>query len=138
MRILIDTNVLIDYLMCRTPHSDDAEKIIILCKNMQVKGCMAAHSLINILYILRKEMTLEEQKKFLLYLSEFIEIVGIDRRKILNVLTDDLFADVEDCLQAECAKDFSADYIVTRNVKDFQNSMIPAILPCEFLRRVNL
>ena len=138
MKILIDTNVLIDYLMRRTPYSDDAEKIIILCKNMQVRGCMAAHSVINILYILRKEMTLEEQKKLLLYLSEFIEIVGIDRRKIINVLTDGLFADVEDCLQAECAKDFSADYIVTRNVKDFQNSAIPAVLPDEFLERANL
>ena len=138
MNILIDTNVLIDYLMRRMPYSDDAEKIIILCKNMQIRGCMAAHSLINILYILRKEMTLDEQKKFLLYLSQFIEIVGIDRRKIVNVLTDNLFTDVEDCLQAECAKDFSADFIVTRNVNDFQNSTIPAIRPDEFLRRVNL
>lgn len=136
MKILIDTNVLIDYLMRRVPYSDDAEKIMFLCKNMQVKGCMAAHSVMNILYILRKEMTLDEQKKFLLYLSEFIEIIGIDRRKILYVLNDYLFSDVEDCLQTECAKDFSADYIVTRNIKDFENSAVPAILPEEFLKKV--
>ena len=77
MRVLIDTNVLIDYLMRRTPYSYSAEKIIVLCKNMQVKGCMAAQSIVNILYILRKEMTLEEQKKILLYLSEFVEIVTL-------------------------------------------------------------
>lgn len=136
MKILIDTNVLIDYIMRRVPYSDDAEKIIYLCKNMQVKGCMAAHSVMNILYILRKEMTLAETKTFILCLTEFIEIVGIDRKKIINILTDDSFSDVEDCLQYECAKAFEADYIVTRNIKDFENSLIPAILPNDFIKLI--
>ena len=72
------------------------------------------------------------------YISEFIEIVGIDRRKIINAVNNDLFTDVEDCLQTECAKEFSADYIITRNVKDFQNSSVTAISPDEFLKKVNL
>ena len=36
----------------------------------------------------------------------------------------------------ECAKEFSADYIVTRNIKDFQNSVIKPIMPDEFLKMV--
>lgn len=136
MKILIDTNVLIDYLMRRIPYSDDAEKLLFLCKNMQVKGCMAAHSVMNILYILRKEMTLAERKAFMLCLSEFIEIIGIDRKKIINILTDNSFADVEDCLQTECAKAFSADYIITRNTKDFASSSIPAVTPDEFIKMI--
>lgn len=138
MKILIDTNVLIDYLMRRVPYSDNAEKIIFLCKNMQIKGCMAAHSVMNILYILCKEMTLSERKSIILCLAEFIEIVGIDRKKIINVLNDELFDDVEDCLQTECAKAFTADYIVTRNIKGFENSAVPVILPDEFLKKVKL
>ena len=137
MRILIDTNVLIDYILRREPYTDDAEKIIFLCKNMQIEGCIAAHSVMNIFYILRKLMTLEKRKKFLNHISEFIAIVGIDRRKIINAVNNDRFTDVEDCLQTECAKEFSADYIVTRNVKDFQNSTIPAISPDEFLKKLN-
>ena len=138
MRILIDTNVLIDYILRREPYTGDAEKIIFLCKNMQIEGCIAAHSVMNIFYILRKLMTLEKRKKFLNNISEFIEIVGIDRSKIINAVNNDRFTDVEDCLQTECAREFSADYIVTRNVKDFQNSTIPAISPDEFLKKVNL
>ena len=138
MRILIDTNVLIDYILRRDPYTADAEKIIILCKNMEIKGCIAAHSIMNIFYILRKLMTLENRKKFMNYISEFIEIVGIDRRKIINAVNNDLFTDVEDCLQTECAKEFSADYIITRNVKDFQNSSVTAISPDEFLKKVSL
>ena len=138
MRILIDTNVLIDYILRREPYTDDAEKIIFLCKNMQIEGCIAAHSVMNIFYILRKLMTLEKRKKFLNHISEFIEIVGIDRRKIMSAVNNDQFTDVEDCLQSECAKEFSADYIVTRNVKDFQNSTIPAISPDDFLKKVDL
>lgn len=136
MKILIDTNVLIDYLMPRTPYSTDAEKIMILCKNGQINGCVAALSIMNCFYILRKGMTMEEQKKVWLAFSQFLEIVSIDRKKIMNILTDQKFSDVEDCLQAECAKEFKADYIVTRNVKDFRNSTVPAILPDEFLKTV--
>ena len=138
MRILIDTNVLIDYILRREPYTGDAEKIIFLCKNMQIEGCIAAHSVMNIFYILRKLMTLEKRKKFLNNISEFIEIVGIDRSKIINAVNNERFTDIEDCLQYECAREFSADYIVTRNVKDFQNSTIPAISPDEFLKKVNL
>jgi len=44
-------------------------------------------------------------------------------------------AELEDCLQEECAKEFYADYIITRNIKDFINSSIEAIEPHEFLKR---
>lgn len=137
MKILVDTNILVDYIVCRKPYSDDAENIMLLCKNNQVKGCIAAHTVMNLFYILRKEMSAEERKHLLLYISEFMEINGIDRYKIKNALNNSLFNDVEDCLQMECAKDFSADYIVTRNIKDFQNSDIPAILPDDFLKLFN-
>ena len=136
MKILIDTNVLIDYLMPRTPYFTDAEKIMLFCKNGQVNGSISALSIMNCFYILRKEMTVEEQKKAWLAFSQFLEIVSIDRRQIINVLTDQKFTDVEDCLQAECAKEFKADYIVTRNINDFKNSDVPAILPDEFLKTV--
>ena len=137
MRILIDTNVLIDYLMQRTPYLADAKKIILLCKDRRVNGCVAALSIINCFYILRKEMTVEEQKKAWLAFSQFLEIVSIDRKKIINMLNDDLFTDVEDCLQAECAKEFKADYIVTRNIDDYRHSAVPAVLPDEFLKKTN-
>lgn len=88
----------------------------------------------NSIYITRKEYTLEERRKILIGLCKNLDVVGIDRGKIINALNNDDFSDIEDCLQMECAKAFSVDYIVTRNIKDFEKSVIPAILPDEFLK----
>lgn len=134
MRVLIDTNVLLDYIANRTPYADAAEQIMIMCKDNKIDGCIAAHSIMNIFYILRKNMTVSERKNILFYLSQITEIIGIDKQKILNSISNDVFSDFEDCLQAECAKSFSADWIITRNIKDFENSAIKAITPDKFLK----
>ena len=54
---------------------------------------------------------------------------------LLSALDNEYFSDFEDCLQEECAVAISADYIVTRNTKDFASSRVPAILPDEFLEK---
>ena len=136
MKVLIDTNVLLDYIANRAPYANAAEQIIILCRDNIIDGCIAAHSMMNIFYILRKNMTVSERKDILFYLSQIAEIIGIDKQKILNSIGNDDFSDFEDCLQAECAKSFSADWIVTRNIKDFENSAIKAVTPDEFLRNL--
>ena len=136
MRALLDTNILIDYISLRPPFTDDAQAVLKLCMEGQIEGCIAVHSVTNAFYILRKEFTADERKSTLADLCRLLTVVGIDKDKIVSALENGDFSDVEDCLQVECAKDFKADYIVTRNITDFQNSTIPAILPDEFLRMV--
>ena len=133
MRVLLDTNILIDYISKRAPYEENARRILQLCMEKEIDGCIAAHSVMNIFYILRKEMSLEERRSFLIDLCKFLTVVGIDKIKIVNALKNDNFSDVEDCLQDECAAAFSAEYIVTRNVNDFENSKVKAITPDEFL-----
>ena len=60
---------------------------------------------------------------------------GIDRGKLTAALENDAFSDFEDCLQAECAIAFRADYIVTRNEKDYVASAVPCISPDVFCVR---
>ena len=136
MKILIDTNVLIDYILKREPYTESAEKILFLCKNRKIDGCIAAHSVMNMFYILRKEMTVNEIRLFIVSLSKVTDIIGVDKPKIFRAIVNENFKDFEDCVQMECAKEFSADYIVTRNIKDFQNSVIKPIMPDEFLKMV--
>ena len=59
MKILIDTNILIDFLMKRPLFYDDSRKVIQLCMNKKIDGCIAAHSVMNIFYILRKDFTVD-------------------------------------------------------------------------------
>ena len=58
---------------------------------------------------------------------------GIDKVKLLSGLQNEDFADFEDCLQMECAKAYTAGYIVTRNLADFKTSEVQDILPKEYL-----
>ena len=136
MRVLLDTNVLIDYISAREPYTDNAETLLNLCVEKKLEGGIAVHSVTNAFYILRKEMTVTERKRFLLNICELLTVVGIDRNTIVSSLENEDFSDVEDCLQAECAEAFEAEYIVTRNVQDFAYSRIPAIQPQEFLTMI--
>ena len=137
MRVLLDTNILIDLIAQRPSFVKSAKAILGLCTDKKIDGCIAAHSVTNTFYILRNDLTADERRNVLTELCNLLTVVGIDRAKIISALANDNFTDVEDCLQTECAKEFSADYIVTRNVKDFQNSTIPAIAPDEFLKIIN-
>lgn len=133
MRALLDTNVLIDYLAMRQPFTENAEKIITLCRDNVIEGVMAAHSVMNIFYILRKSFSVDERRAILTDLCELFTVIGIDKAKIISALGNYSFSDIEDCLQAVCAEISAVDYIVTRNIKDFQSSKVPVVTPSEFL-----
>ena len=135
MRVLIDTNVLADLLLGRDPYYDIAYNILTLCADKKVYGYIAAHSIPDLFYILRKSMTKEERKEALKDICQIVKVEGIDSFKILSALDNEYFSDFEDCLQEECTVAISADYIVTRNTKDFASSRVPAILPDEFLEK---
>ena len=133
-RILIDTNVLLDYLLTREPFYEDAKGVFMACADGKAKGCIAAHSIPNMFFILRKDYTIEERREVLSNLCLIFDVEGIDKAKLLNGLANEDFSDFEDCLQMECAKSYGADYIVTRNVSDYSASEIKAIEPKDYLK----
>ena len=135
-RILIDTNVLLDDLMLREPHAVDSRQLLELCRIRNVDGFVAAHSITNMFYIMRKYYSAEERRRLLKSICIMFHVVGIDENKLIMAIDDESFDDFEDCLQGKCAADIQADYIVTWNTKDYIKSQIPAITPAEFLFRI--
>ena len=161
MNILLDTNVLFDLFRRKNNKQDsdfekNAKEILRLCYEQKIIGYAAANSFTTMMYLLEieykkteKQQELEEQlgkklnkdelnelwKKQLLSLMKIIKIIGINESFISNALQNFLFADSEDALQAECAKFIEADFIVTRNCKDFSNSTIKSISPKDFLEQ---
>ena len=136
-RILVDTNILLDYLLTRKPFYEDAKKIVAACTEGKIQGCIASHSISsNMFYILRKDYSVKERREALSNLCLIFDVEGIDRDKILAGLMNESFLDFEDCLQTECAKAYGAEYIVTRNIDDYLNSEVKAILPNEYLATV--
>jgi len=132
MKILIDTNVILDFLLERAPFYEDSVKLMRIIDKGDIQAYITANSITDIIYIARKKYTLDEIRRAILCLLEIVNIIGIDRDDIM--LAFELgFDDFEDALQSACSVKAELDNIITRNKKDFLNSKIPAINLIDFL-----
>jgi predicted nucleic acid-binding protein len=134
MRILIDTNIVLDALMERGPWAKAAQAVLLAVAEEKAEGCIIASSFTDIYYILRKHMKDKEQLKQtllgLMAVINVLDVTGADCEKAFYLP----MTDYEDALLAYCAKRHKADYIITRNIKHFTGSPVLAISPDDFLR----
>ncbi|MDR1247114.1 MAG: PIN domain-containing protein [Clostridiales Family XIII bacterium] len=134
MRVLIDTNVILDVLTGREPHCEYSAAFLKLC-GMRITGLMTASQTTDIFYLLRREgKDTESAKAIIRKLADNVKIVDVTAFDVENALVSDM-PDYEDALLAFCGKRRKADYIVTRNEKDFRQSPVPALSPQAFLAR---
>jgi hypothetical protein len=129
MKILLDCDVLLDQMLRREPFLPDSTRIFNACEAGKIHGAIAWHSLANAYYMANEG---ERALKFFEDLLSFVEVIGGDTKLALEAIHSS-FPDFEDALQSVCAGKFEADFIVTRNVKDYKLSTIKAISPSYFL-----
>ncbi|MDE6600958.1 MAG: PIN domain-containing protein [Lachnospiraceae bacterium] len=134
MKILVDTNIILDVLLKREPHTKAAQIIMTKCADREITGYLAAHSIPNIFYVLRKDYSQKERRRFIRNLCEIFRISDLNAEKIILAIDNEQFLDFEDCLQEECAVAETVDYIVTRNLVDFKQSKVKVIEPDEFVK----
>ncbi|HBU11806.1 MAG TPA: DNA-binding protein [Clostridiales bacterium] len=136
MKLLIDTNVILDACLSRAPWNESAEKIILACAEEKAIGCITASSITDIYYILRKTLQSSEQAKQailkILAIFDVLDVTGLDCEKAFELP----IPDYEDALLAHCAKRHKVEWIVTRNPKDFEGSPVKIINPGEVLKRL--
>lgn len=129
--IFLDTNIIVDLIADRPPFSKYAIELFSLAEDNKIKLYTSSHSLATTHYLLKKYIDEKELRVILHNLLEFITIIPVD----LDVLRKSLHSkhkDFEDAVQIYCASSINGmEYIVTRNIKDFKNSEIPALLPNE-------
>ena len=135
MKILVDTNVILDVLTERKPFAENAAKIFKLCEVKRIVGYISALSVPNIVYIMRKELDTERIAEVLRQLSLIFSFVDLKAADLIKASGLN-FGDYEDALQSVAASRIHADYIVTRNVKDFNGSKVMAVKPEELLERI--
>lgn len=135
MRILVDTNVIIDVLLMRDGFLSDSYRVLQRCFEKKVDGYAAAHSVTNLWYILRKYFKPAERRGYILDVFTVLDIVQVTGDMLQTALKNFEFEDFEDCLQDECAAAVGADFIVTRDTKDFARSRTPAVTPEEFIAK---
>lgn len=137
IKALIDTNVVLDWIMVREPNATNAKVIMEQCLFGQVHGYITSHSLTDIFYILRKDYSVEKRKQLLRLLCEGMDVIPETRKTILQALNRKEWQDIEDALQMQCAKEAGVEYIVTQNLKDFQTSEVKAICEEEFCKLIS-
>lgn len=137
MKILIDTNVILDFILKRSHYHKSAENLFQLVADDQLEAVIAAHTITNSFYILRKHIDLETRKELLSSIMQLFEVVQIDQNNLINALNNGKIEDLEDALQHECAKQSECSYIITRNKKDFVGSSIKALDTTEFIEMYN-
>ena len=135
MKILVDTNVILDVLCNRAEFVGDSSKILKLCEINQVEGYISVLSIPNIVYIMRKELNADKIKEILNKLYLIFGVIDLKSDDVNKAVNLD-FNDFEDALQSVAAKRIKADYIITRNIKDYIKSPVSAIKPSELLERL--
>lgn len=135
MKVLVDTNIILDVLCSRKDFIGDSLQVFRCCEIGRLAGYISALSVPNILYIMRKELDESKIKEIIHTLTSIFSVVELRESDLLNAL-DLEFKDYEDALQSISAKRIGADFIVTRNTKDFTASPVPAVLPGELLKQM--
>lgn len=130
MRVLLDSDVLIDIALKREPFFEPAVQVSRWAEDNPGQTAIAWHSLSNIEYSVRSDV-----RAFIRHLLEFIEIAPVETRQAKQALGLRM-TDFEDALQAAAALAFDAQWIVTRNLRHYRNSPVPAISPSQFLKEV--
>jgi predicted nucleic acid-binding protein len=135
MKIMIDTNIILNVYQNEMPFVANSARILKLSERRKITGIVTASTITDIYYMLGRHIKDKAQLKTLvqkfLTTVKLADVTATDVTEAFNLSMDDF----EDALFAQCAKRLKADYIITRNTKDFINSPVAFMEPDEFLEK---
>ena len=134
MNVLIDTNVALDVIVNREPFNKNSQLIMLASEQNVINGFITASSITDIFYITNKHLKdrTATYKALKEHLIGTVRIAAVDGKSITDAL-DYEWKDFEDCVQYVVGESIAADYIVTRNPKDYEKEQISVITPDELL-----
>lgn len=133
MKLLIDTNVVLDVLLRRDPFFHAAAAVLCLTEREEVREYVSASAVTDIYYIANRQMKDRAAVQDLLKrLLSVVSVAAVSEQEIRNALNL-AWADFEDCVQYSAALLNEMDGIVTRNPRDYQDAAIRIWLPEQVL-----
>ncbi|MEA5581606.1 PIN domain-containing protein [Nodularia harveyana UHCC-0300] len=127
MRVFIDTNIVLDFLLEREPFVEDAVKLFAKIDAGEIAGFIAATTITNIYYIIRKAAGVKVAEDAISQILSDLHICAVDKNVLEQAISLN-FKDFEDSVQYACAMISTVDVIVTRDVCGFVGSEIPVML----------
>lgn len=132
MKVLFDTNVVLDVLLAREPHAAVSTHLLNLVDKREIVGALCATTVTTIHYIATRAVGPRKAKKHLVELMTMFDVAPVDD-KVLGEALEAGFPDFEDAVLHQAAIAAGCQAIVTRNRKDFLKSKIPVFDPQELL-----
>lgn len=131
-RVLFDSDVLLDVLGKREPHFQASVQALNTVKTGKTQGYISGHAVTNIYYILSKQNGRESSRKLVISLLENLQVARVTDAIIRQALTSPM-KDFEDAVTSAVAESEKLEIIITRNLRDFAASPVPAMVPADFL-----
>jgi predicted nucleic acid-binding protein len=132
VRVLFDTNVLMDVLLDRKPFVEESALVMDQVVRGAVTGLICATTVTTIFYLTSREVGNEEARRHVEKLMNLYEVAPVNR-SILDAALTCNSPDFEDSVLAEAAHQAGAQAIITRNLKDFAHSPVRAYTPRQWL-----
>ncbi len=133
IKLLIDTNVVLDLLAKREPFYSSAARIFSLADKNKLSLHISSLSFANTNYVLTRLKSAAESKEILRRFRVLVKIIALTDKIVDLALNDNNFKDFEDCIQYYTGIENNIDIIITRDLKDFKGSKVPVMTPDEYL-----
>ena len=136
MRVLLDTNIILDHLLEREPFVGDAKALLEKIESKQIEGFVTATTVTDIFYIAKKSKGAALSKQYIRELLTLVEVSAVNRG-ILEAALASNSDDFEDAVQLACAVSEGLDAIVTRNMQGFLDAAVEILTAGELLTRLS-
>lgn len=130
--VLFDLNIILDVLQERIEFYEFSAQLLACAETGSIQGWLAAHSMTKLFYLIAKDKSPEQARVTLTSLLPFLKIAPVDQDTIEQALNLP-YRDFEDAVQMIAALRIQADYLLTRNVRDYQPAPLAVIQPAELL-----
>ena len=131
-KVMIDLNVILDVLQKRDPFYETSAALLAAAETGHIQGYIAGHSITTLFYLIQKGKSSSEARATITNLLQFLKIGPVDQTTIEQALNLD-YRDFEDAVQMMSAVQCKADYLITRNIKDYQPALLPVAQPVDLL-----
>lgn len=132
MKLLLDTNLLVDYYAGRQQWRPFFMKLLAMDFFGDAELWVSAKSFTDVFFLCKRNVPSQDLQRAFVKSGEFLNLCSVTGEDVLEAASRS-WPDFEDCLMALCAEKVKADYLVTRDTKGFEQSKVPAIHPADLL-----
>ena len=130
--ILIDLKIILEVMQKRKPFYETSAHMLAGVETGLLTGYLASHSITTLFYLIQKDQSASAARAAITELLQFLKIAPVNQNTIDQALNLD-YPDFEDAVQMISALQCKADYLITRNLSDYQPPLVPVMKPVDFL-----